>query len=73
MTAGGEALVVMGTLDSSASVETVVSQAGSAHIPLEAVTRLLSTYAKGTSVVIRSEPGKVWFDKFSFACTGEQI
>ncbi|MBU8976887.1 hypothetical protein JI752_012105 [Lysobacter sp. MMG2] len=72
VTAGGTALVMMGTLDSSASVAAVVSQAGTAHIPLEAVSRLLATYAKGTSVVIRSEPGKVWFDKFSLTSTGER-
>ncbi|ALN65922.1 hypothetical protein GLA29479_5097 [Lysobacter antibioticus] len=33
VTAGGTALVMMGTLDSSASVAAVVSQAGTAHIP----------------------------------------
>lgn len=69
---GGTTLVVMGTLDSSASVAAVVSQPGSVHIPLDAVSRLLATYAKGASVVIRSEPGKVWFDKLSLASTGER-
>ncbi len=64
--AGGTAVVLVGTLDSGASITAVVHQAGSASIPLEAAIRLLSTYSKGASVMIRSEPGKVWFDKLSF-------
>lgn len=42
--AGGTALVMMGTLDRSASVAAVVSQTGTAHIPLGAVSELLPTY-----------------------------
>ena len=60
MTAGGAALVLLGTLDSSASVPAVVHQGGSAKIPLEPSIRLLTTYAKGTNVVLRSEPEKLW-------------
>jgi hypothetical protein len=70
MTAGGNALVLLGTLDSSASVPAVVHQGGSARIPLDSAIRLLATYAKGTSVALRSEPGKLWFDRFSFTTAG---
>lgn len=66
MNAGGSALVLIGTLDNGASVAAAVHQAGSASVPLESAIRLLTTYPKGATVVIRSEPGKVWFDKLSF-------
>ncbi len=71
ITAGGNALVLLGTLASSGSVPAVVHQGGSARIPLEPAIKLLATYAKGASVVLRSEPGKFWFDRFNFTTAGE--
>ncbi len=70
ITAGGDTLVLSGTLDSSASVTAVVYQGGSARVPLESSIRLLATCAKGANVVLRSEPGKFWFDRFSFNTAG---
>lgn len=65
-TAGGSALVLVGTLESSASVEAVVHNAGSAHIPLNMAIRLLGTYKKGSALTVRAEPDAVFFDNLRF-------
>ena len=63
ITAGGDALVLVGTLETSASVAADITQAGSARIPLDAAIKLLSTYPKGSKVILRTEPSAIWFDK----------
>lgn len=68
-TAGGSALVLMGTLDNSASLDAVVAQAGSTPLPLEAALRLMASYPKRSQVVIRAEAGSVWFDKLKMPVT----
>lgn len=65
-TAGGAALLLAGTLDSRGWVDAVVHEAGSTQVPLGMAIRLLGTYAKGSTVAIRSEPGAVFFDKLRF-------
>lgn len=66
-TAGGSALVITGSLDSSASVDAQVHQAGSASIPLEMAIKLLGTYGKGSRIDVRSEPDAIFFDKVRFS------
>ncbi|WP_142124391.1 hypothetical protein [Pseudoxanthomonas sp. 3HH-4] len=63
-TVGGNALILAGTLDSSASLEAIVGQAGTTPLPLDATLRVMTIYAGRSQVVIRAEPGAVWFDKF---------
>lgn len=70
-TAGGNALILAGTLDSSASVEAIVTQAGTTQLPLEAALRLMATYPKRSQVVVRAEPGAVWFDKLRVPVPGD--
>ncbi len=65
-TAGGTALVLTGTLDSSASVTATVLQAGTAAIPLEQAIRLLGTYRKASTITIRKEADGLYFDKLRF-------
>lgn len=65
-TAGGSALILAGSLDSSASINAVVHEAGATPIPLGMAIQLLGTYGKGSTVTIRSEPGAVFFDKLRF-------
>lgn len=65
-TAGGSALVLTGTLDSSASVAATVLQAGMAAIPLDQAIRLLGTYRKGSTVTISMEADGLYFDKLRF-------
>ena len=66
-TAGGSSIVFVGSLDSSASVDAVVNQSGSAAIPLDAAIRLLKTYGKSDRVEIRSEVGATFLDKVRFS------
>lgn len=66
-TAGGTALVIIGSLDNSVSVEAAVHQAGSTQIPLAGAIKLLGTYKKGSAVVVHSEPDAVFFDKLRFS------
>lgn len=62
-TAGGNALILAGALESSASVDAIVARAGTTPMPLEAALRLMATYPQRSQVVVRAEPGAVWFDK----------
>ena len=65
-TAGGASLIITGTLDSSASIDAEVHQAGIARIPLGLAIRLLETYKNGSRILVCSEPGAVFFDKVKF-------
>lgn len=65
-TAGGSALVITGSLDSSASVAAEVHQAGIAQIPLDMAIKLLGSYKNGSRILVCSEPGAVFFDKVRF-------
>lgn len=63
LAAGGSSLILVGTLESSASIEAEVRQAGSTTIPLAMAIKLLGTYGKGSRIVVRSEPDAVVLDK----------
>jgi hypothetical protein len=66
-TAGGGSLVLLGTLDNSASLAAVVDTPGQGIIPLDSAIRVLSTYDKKSSVVIQASAGELWIDQLRFA------
>lgn len=65
-TAGGNALVLMGTLDSSASITANVLQAGTAALSIDQAIKLLGTYGKSSTVTVRKEADALYFDKLRF-------
>ena len=65
-TAGGGSLVLLGTLDNSASLAAMVAAPGRGIIPLDSAIRVLSTYDKKSSVVIRAAAGELWIDQLRF-------
>lgn len=63
LTTGGSSLALVGTLESSASIDAEVRQGGSTTIPLGIAIKLLGTYGKASRIVVRSEPDAIFLDK----------
>lgn len=59
-------LVLTGTLASTSTVVADVLVRGSTRMPLEPVYRLLSTFSKGSRILMEVREGRVYIDRVSF-------
>lgn len=63
LTAGGQAVELLGEFENSTSVPAEVLEPGACVISLNPVIRVLSTYPKKAKVELKSETGAFWIDK----------
>jgi hypothetical protein len=63
LTAGGQAVELLGEFENSTSAPAEVLEPGACVISLNTVIRVLSTYPKKAKIKLRSESGAYWIDK----------